>query len=140
MRRGLFLAALLPLGGCIVHEHREVPRPAEPPLTRDEALRLVQAGLSEPVVVELVLRRGVEPLDAAAVAELSKAGAPDALLQRMITAARVPPPPEPEPVYVELVDPWYAWRPWYPTIGFGFGFGGYRSYGHRTSRGIRIYR
>jgi len=131
MRMSLCLAALA-LGGCVVYERGDVPRPADPPLTREEAARLLAAGVPEDVVREQVERRGVEPLDADAIAALKKAGASDALLKALIEGVRVPPPPLPEVVYVE--------RPyWGPSVSFGFGFSSGPRY-CRPARGIRVYR
>jgi hypothetical protein len=131
MRMSLSLAALA-LGGCVVYERAELPRPADPPLAREEAARLLAAGAPEDVLREQVERRGVEPLDADAIAALKKAGASDALLTKMIEGVRVRPPPPEEVIYVE--------RPyWGPSFSFGVGFSsGYRHC--RPSRGVRIYR
>ena len=135
------LAALGLGGGCVVYERDAVPRPVDPPLSGEEALRLVSAGVSETVVGELVALRGVEPLDADALAALKKAGAPDALLQKMILAVRTPPPPEEERVYVDTYPYYYGYypyyRPFYTSVGFGFS----SRHSHRhSSRGIRVYR
>jgi len=130
--RALTCLAALALGGCVVRERVPSPRPADPPLTREEAARLLAAGAPEPVLREQVDQRGVEPLDADAIAALKKAGASDALLQAMITAVRVPPPP-PEVVIVEHE------RVWGPSFSFGFGFSSSRRV-CRPSRGVRIYR
>lgn len=131
MRR-LACLAVLTLGGCVVHAHPD-PRPVDPPLSRDEALRLLSAGVAEGVVWEQVDLRGMEPLDADAVAALKKAGAPDPLLQKMILAVRTPPP---EPVVYAYYD---GYRPVYTSVGFGFGFSS-RRYSHYRGRGIRVYR
>ena len=135
------LAALALGGGCVVYERGAVPRPADPPLGADEALRLVAAGVSEAVIGELVALRGVEPLGADALAALKKAGAPDPLLQKMILAVRTPPPPEEEVVYVDTYPYYYGYyphdRPFYASVGFGFS----SRHSHRhSSRGIRVYR
>lgn len=141
MRRILGLAVLA-LGGCVVVHDPVLPRPAEPPLTREEATRFVAAGLSEGVIGERIDAQGVEPLDADALAALKKAGASDALLQKLILAAKTPPPPE-RAVYVDDGPYYYyGYRPIYTSVGVGFGFG--YGYSHsrvcRPSRGIRIYR
>lgn len=133
MRRWLCLAALA-LGGCVVYERGPVPRPADPPLSREELARLLAAGVAEGVAREQVALRGAEPLDADAVAALKKAGASDELLQELILAARVPPP---EPIVVERAY-YYGWSPVYTSLGFGFGFSSHRHYSR--SRGIRVYR
>lgn len=135
MSRWLCLASLA-LGGCVVYERGPVPRPADPPLSREELARLLAAGVSEGVLREQVALRGAEPLDADAVAALKKAGASDDLLQRLILAVRVPPPP-PEPVVVERAY-YYGWSPVYASVGFGFGVSSYRRY--PRARGIRVYR
>lgn len=139
--RGLSgLVALAALGGCIVHDHAPLPRPAAPPLAREELLSLVRAGIAGPVLFELADRRGVDPLDADTLATLKKEGASDGLLQKLILAERRAPP-----VVVVEAPPYdygdyYGWAPYTPHFGWGFGFGwsSYRYY--RPSRGIRIYR
>jgi hypothetical protein len=139
--RWLSCLAVLAFGGCVVYERAPLPRPADPPLSANEALRLVAAGVSEAVIREAVDLRGVEPLDADALAALKKAGASDPLLQKMILAVRTPPPEE-DVVYVEPYTyyyGYYGYRPWYPSVGFGFGFSS-RHYHGRPSRGVRIYR
>jgi hypothetical protein len=103
--------------------------------------------VSEGVLGENVENRGVEPLDADAVAALKKAGASDALLQKMIQGERKPPPPE-EAVYASPYPYYYGYDPYYPayaTFGFGFGYSSYHhhphhSHYHRSYRGIRVYR
>jgi hypothetical protein len=131
--------AVLALGGCVVYDRAPLPRPADPPLTGNEALRLVAAGVAEAVIREAVDLRGVEPLDADALAALKKAGASDPLLQKMILAVRTPPPEE-DVVYVEPYPYYYSgYYPWYPSVGFGFGFSSGHYHG-RPSRGVRIYR
>lgn len=134
--------AALAFGGCVVYDRAPVPRPADPPLSRDEAQALLSAGVSEAVITELVERRGMAPLDADAVAALKKGGASDVLLQKMITAARTPPPP-PETVYVEPYPYYYGYAPVYASVGFGFGYHyGYSSRYHcrPSHRGVRVYR
>lgn len=146
MGRWLCVLGLASLGGCVVYERAPASRPADPPLSRDEASRLLAAGVSGPVLDELVERRGVEPLDADALAALKKAGASDALLQKMIASVRTP-PPEPETVVVDYPHYYYPyyygygwpyWRSYYPGWSFGFGYS--RSYYRGSSRGIRVYR
>jgi hypothetical protein len=140
--RWLSCLAALALGGCVVYERGAVPRPADPPLGANEAARLVSAGVSETVIGELVALRGVEPLDADALAALKKAGASDPLLQKLILAVRTPPPPEEDVVYVEPYPyyfgyGYYGYYPWRGSVGFGFSS---RHYYGRPSRGIRVYR
>jgi len=135
------LAVLALGGGCVVARDRaDLPRPADPPLGADEAVRLVSAGVSETVIGEQVALRGVEPLGADTVAALKKAGASDPLLEKMILAARTPPPPPEEVVYVEPYPyyyGYYGYRPFYASVGFGFS----SRHSHRhSSRGIRVYR
>ena len=136
---------LLALGGCVVYDRAPVRRPDDPPLGRDEALRLVSAGVSEAVLLELVDRRGVEPLDADAIAALKKAGASDTVLQKMIQGVRKPPPPEetavagPYPYYIG----YYPYYPAYASFGFGFGYSSYHHHHHhhhKSYRGVRVYR
>ena len=140
MRCGSGLVALAALGGCIIHEQGPLPRPADPPLSRQEVSSLVRAGVGEPLIFELAERRGVDPLDADAIASLKTAGASDGLLQKMLLAERRAPAVVVEDAPPYYYGDYYGWGPYYPRFGWGFGFGysGYRYY--RPSRGIRIYR
>jgi hypothetical protein len=160
MRRTFSLAALALLGGCVVYDPPPERRPADPPVTKEEALSLVRAGLSEPVVIELAEQRGVEPLDADTLAALKKAGASDPLLQKMIQSERRAPVVAAVPgAYDPYYYPYYPYYPWYyypyrpvypyPAYGIGVGFGYYGYYGHRHhyhghghshSAPVRIYR
>jgi hypothetical protein len=141
----LFLAST----GCIYHRHPVEPMPNSPPLPRDEAQRLAAAGVSEPVLIELIEKRGAEPLSAEDIVALKNAGAGDAVIQKMIALKRDDPPPPvavedvyyyPTPVYVTYDYYPYYYRPYYYS-SFGFGFGYSRHYGHRWSGlGVRIRR
>lgn len=138
------------LAGCY-YEGYAVRRigPAEPPLSREEVERLTGAGVSEPVVVEMVEKRGASPLSPDDLVTLKKAGVSDPVVQKMISSERK------EPAHVVVDDYYYAYPPsyyydygypYYPYYGVGFGVSygygwgwGYRSYS-RGSLGVRGYR
>ena len=127
--------------------------PAEPPLSREEVERLTSAGVSEPVVVEMVEKRGAQPLTTDDLVALKKSGVSDPLVQKMIASER-----KPQPAQVVVDDYYYAYAPsyyygyygypYYPyygvgvgfSYGYGWGWGGhYHSY-PRGSMGVRVYR
>ncbi len=140
-RLAVLLLASLALGGCIVYDRNPVEAPPGPPVTRDEAERLAAAGISEPVIVELVEKRGARPLTADDLVALKKAGASDTVVQKMIAAESR------EPEVVVVRDPDYYYYPpsyyyWGPTWGFGFGYTRYygsyhHHHGRRTVTGYR---
>jgi hypothetical protein len=138
---------VLALPGCIYEVRRPQPLPPGPPIGKDEVERLSAAGVSEPVLIELVEKRGARKLSADDIVALKKAGASDAVIQKMISLENR----EPERVYVEVpgyyrsyygyYDPWYYWG---PTWGFGW-YGSWGYHHHHYSRGysglgVRIYR
>ena len=126
--------------------------PAEPPLSREEVERLSSAGVSEPVVVEMIEKRGASPLTADDLVAMKKAGVSDPVVQKMISSERK------EQAHVVVDDYYYAYPPsyyygygypYYPyygvgvgfgvSYGYGWGWGGYHSY-PRGSYGVRVYR
>lgn len=128
----LGLAAVAALGGCIVHDSAAPQAPAGPPLTRDEAERLAAAGVSEPVMVELIEKRGARALTADDLVALKKAGATDAVVQKMIASETR----EPEVVVVREPEyyhyPYSGYSYWGPAWGFSFGYGYYHHRHHST--------
>jgi hypothetical protein len=136
MRISALLLALS-AGGCVVHEHAPAQAPAGPPLTRVEAERLAAAGISEPVLVELIEKRGARPLTADDLVALKAAGASDPVIQKMIAAETK------EPERVVVYDPGYyhpGYFYWGPSWGFSFGYGYYYSHHHHYSRPSTGYR
>ena len=134
-------ASLLALGGCVIHVPPPVePVPSGPPVTRNEAERLGAAGISEPVIVELVERRGAAPLTADDLVALKKAGVPDSAVQKMIALERKEPDPRDiEELYYYPPPRYYEPYPYdfylYPSFSFGY------SHFHRPyRRGVRVYR
>lgn len=115
-------ALVLALSGCVMtsYERRSVSAPI-PPVSREEAERLVAAGLSEKVIIEMVDSRGMIHLTSDEIVTLKKKGASDALLEKMIAAERR----EPQVVVIDpgfyYVDPYLV--PWY-----GSSYWGYRTY------------
>jgi hypothetical protein len=145
--RKMLLAIPLALAGCVYERvAREPAAPSGPPVTREEMERLSAAGVSEPVLIELVEKRGARPVSADDLVALKKAGASDAVVQKMIASETK----EPEVVLVEqptyyyprpyYPHPWY-YDPWYcyPSIGFGFGYHSHRRHRH-SGVGVRIIR
>ena len=135
--RKLLYVVLLASAGCTVPSYTiRKPLPTEPPLTREELERMSTAGLSEPVMMELIDRRGAAPLTPDDLVALKNAGAPDPVVQKAIAAERK---------FVErvIVEDYYGY-PAYSTsfsYGFGFGYGGYYYGGYpRGSFGVRVYR
>jgi len=143
--RKLFLALPAALAGCLyAGSARETAAPAGPPVTRDEMERLSAAGISEPVLIELVEKRGARPLSADDLVALKKAGTSDAVAQKMIAAETRAPEvvvleEPPYYYYHPFYDPWYHHSSWHchPSIGFGFGYHRHR---HRSGVGARIIR
>jgi hypothetical protein len=93
---------------------------------------MVSVGVSEPVMMELVEKRGAMPLTADDLVALKKAGASDVLIQHMIASEKKAPDPS------TLPPPGYAYPPatyWGPSIGFSFGVGYYYSSGSGHSHG-----
>ena len=134
MRKTLPLL-LLAAGGCLYapHHREATPIRSEPPLSTAEVEQLAAAGISEPVVLELVERRGAAPLSADDLVTLKKAGASEKVLDRMIANERQEPAPVAwdSPVYYHRS--YYYPHYYYPRVGIGFsyGFGGY----HRRRSG-----
>jgi hypothetical protein len=151
MRKMWCLLTLIGLSGCY-YEGYAVRRigPAEPPLSREEVERLSSAGVSEPVVVEMIEKRGASPLSTDDLVALKKAGVSDPVVQKMIASERK------ETAHVVIDDYYYAYPPsyyygygypYYPYYGVGVGDGfsyGYGwGWGHSHSRGsigVRGYR
>lgn len=88
--------AALALAGCL-HPYpgtRSGPVSDDPPVAREEVERLAAAGVSDAVIVESLERRGTRKLSADDLVALKKAGATDAVLEKMIAAERPAAPPE----------------------------------------------
>jgi len=152
MRKLLCVLVVVGLSGCY-YEGYAVRRiaPPEPPLSREEVERLAGAGVSEPVVVEMIEKRGASPLSTDDLVALKKAGVSDPVVQKMIASERK------ETAQVVVDDYYYAYPPsyyygygypYYPYYGVGVGFGvsygygwgwGYHSY-PRGSMGVWAYR
>ena len=145
MKKKLFvlgLAALL--SGCYYPGYavRRVA-PVDPPVSREEAERLASAGVSEPVIIELVEKRGAAPLTPDDLVALKKAGVGDPVVQKMIASERK----ETAQVVVDdyYVAPSYYYSYDYPYtsaywgLGWGWGWGYHRHY-PRGYLGVRVYR
>ncbi len=124
-----FLA--LALSGCVYRAHRVNREAAQPPpVMREEVERMMAAGISEGVLIDLVDRRGAAHLSSEDLVALKKAGASETLLAKMIASERKEPPPtavvvvEEEPVHVHYhCDHYYP----YPFFGFSYSRWGRRS-------------
>ena len=119
-----FPLLLLVTAGCFYghHRHDATRGRTEPPLAREEVEQLAAAGVSDPVILELVDRRGAAPLTADDMVALKQAGANDMVLNRMIANERE------ELTTVDWDSPGvyrgsHYRRSYFPFIGFGFGFG-----------------
>lgn len=129
----------LALAGCVVHSNRpRSPGPEGPPLTKTDLERLSAAGISDPVIVELIDRRGVVRLSSDDVVAVKKAGATDEIIQKAIASERQEPPPVPMAVPIYYYHYYYPYYWWYPSVYVGttVGFGSYRYWGHRGRVGI----
>ena len=138
--RKLACVLLLATSGCYYQGYaiRKVG-PMEPPVSREEVERLSAAGVSEPVIIELIEKRGAAPLSPDDLVALKKAGAADSVVQKMIAAER-----KVENVVFEdaYAAPYYYYDyPAYASFGYGFGWGWgyYRPY-PRGYMGVRVYR
>jgi hypothetical protein len=151
MRTLWLVLAALALPACASAPRYASDAPyAGPPLARDEMERLAAAGISEPVLVELVQKRGATPLSADDLVALKNADTPDGVVQKMIALERKEPEIRYDARYA--YGPYYYspfYDPWYWSFGAGWGWGwgagwgwgwGRRSYHPRGSVGVRIYR
>jgi hypothetical protein len=153
--RKMLCVLLLAMSGCYYQGYavRKVVNP-DPPLSREEVERLTTAGVSEPVVQEMVEKRGVVALSPDDLVALKKANVPDAVVQKMIANERK------EPANVAVEDyyghpgytygyPYYGYGygyPYYGSFSYGVGWGwgwGYHNHYHSHPRGyagVRVYR
>jgi hypothetical protein len=135
---------LLATSGCYYQGYavRRVV-PAEPPLTREEVERLSAAGVSEPLIVEMVEKRGAVPLTPDDLVALKKAGTTDPVVQKMIATERKQPEMAVvDDYYVYPSSAYYYDYPYYHSTysyGFGWGWGYYQPYS-RGTLGVRVYR
>ena len=85
--RKMLCVLLMAMTGCYYQGYavRKVV-PSEPPLSKEEVERLASAGVSEPVVMEMVEKRGSQPLSPDDLVALKKAGVSDTLVQKMISS------------------------------------------------------
>ena len=139
---------LLATTGCYYHGYavRKVVS-ADPPLSREEVERLVNAGVSEPVIQEMVEKRGAVPLSPDDLVALKKANVPDPVVQKMIAGERKEPPtvavedyyvhPSSRVYYYDY--PYYPYYSTYYGVGWGWGWG-YHRHHPRGSFGVRVYR
>jgi hypothetical protein len=146
MKQMLCVLVLAAHSGCYypAYSVRRVA-PPEPPVTREETERLASAGVSEPVIVELVEKRGAMPLTPDDLVVLKKAGVSDAVVQKMISSERKEPPRVMVDDYYAVPGYYYYDYPYYPYyssywgVGWGWGWGYYRTY-PRGYVGVRVYR
>ena len=145
MRKSLCVLLLAGLAGCYVPAYavRRVVAPADPPLSREEVERLASAGVSEPVLLELVEKRGSVRLAPDDLVALKKAGVGDPVVQKMIASERQQPAQVAVDEYYVSPSYYYYDYPYY-HYGYGFGWGwgwGYpRYYYPRATVGVRVYR
>jgi hypothetical protein len=141
----LLCLLLLAAAGCTYPAYTvRKPLPTEPPMTRGEIERLSNAGISEPVMLELIEVRGANPLTTDDLVALKQAGAPDPVVQKAIASER-------KIVERVIVEDYYypGYYPYYGTsfsygIGWGYPYYGYGwGYGYcapRGAMGVRVYR
>lgn len=114
--------------------------PTDPPLTREEIVRMSGAGISEPVMIELIERRGAAPLTPDDLVALKSAGAADPVVEKAIACERK----LVERVVVENYPypyDYYAYPYYGASFGYGWGYGGYYYGGYpRGYLGVRVYR
>lgn len=139
----LLCAFLLVTSGCYYQGYavRRVG-PSEPPVSREEIERLTTAGISEPVMTELVEKRGASSLTPEDLVALKKAGTPDPVVQKMIATERKLEPVPVDGAYVYPSEYYYYDAPYYYAsygYGFGWGWGYYHPYNHGYL-GVRGYR
>lgn len=134
MKYLLLFAVALTLPACARHQLHDSGYLGSP-VARDEMERLAAAGVSEPVLIELVEKRGALALKADDLVALKKAGTPDSVVQKMIALERK----EPEVQIVERVRYYPPYDPWYWGWGWGWGWGYYGGH-HHHGLGVRIYR
>jgi len=145
----LLCLLLLAAAGCTYPAYTvRKPIAAEPPVSKEEIERMSNAGISEPVMVELLDKRGAAPLSPDDLVALKNAGAPDPVVQKAIASERK----VVERVVVEdYYYPYYPYAGYYPYYGASFSYGfawgyPYYGYGHyyggypRGYGGVRIYR
>jgi hypothetical protein len=146
MKKSLCLL-LLAAAGCTYPAYTvRRPLPTEPPVSREEIERMSNAGISEPVMIELIEKRGALALSTDDLVALKKADAPDPVVQKAIASERK----IVERVIVEDYYSGYYYPGYYPYYGasFSYGFGwGYPYYGYgygygypRGAMGVRVYR
>ena len=132
----LLCLVLLASTGCTVPSYTiRKPLPSEPPLTREELERMSTAGLSEPMMMELLDRRGAMALTPDDLVALKNAETPDSVVQKAIASER-------KVVQHVVVEDYYAYPYTSTSFSYGFGWGwGYGYYGgYRGGVGVRVYR
>jgi len=119
--------------------------PVDPPASREEVERLASAGVSEPVIIELIEKRGASPLSPDDLVALKKAGVGDTVVQKMIASERketaqvVVDDYYVAPSYYAYDYPYYPYSSAYWGVGWGWGWG-YHHYHPRGYMGVRVYR
>jgi hypothetical protein len=136
---------LLASAGCTYPAYAiRKPFPTEPPVSKEELVRMSNAGISEPLMIDLIEKRGANPLTPDDLVAMKNAGTPDSVVQKAIASER-------KVVERVIVEDYYAYPysgyygyPYYGasySYGFGWGWGGYYHGGYsRGGLGIRIYR
>ena len=147
--RKMLCVLLLAMTGCYYQGYavRKVVN-ADPPLSREEVERLASAGVSDPVLLEMVEKRGSAPLSPDDLVALKKAGVSDPVVQKMISserkeASKVVVEDYYYPAYYGGYPYYYPYYPYYygPSVTFGYGWGGYYHRGYpRGYGGVRVYR
>ncbi len=127
-----FVPALaLLLAGCVYTYPTGRSHPIEPPVQKSEMERLLAAGISEGVILEVVERRGTQRVSSDDLVTLKQAGASDGLLEKVVACERREPP---RVVYYESPVYYYPYRHWHyydygwwPSFRVGYSYWGRRS-------------
>jgi hypothetical protein len=145
MKKYVGVLLLLASAGCMSPYTVRRVVATDPPLSREEVERLSTAGVSEPVVDDMIDKRGALALTADDLVALKKADVPDTIVQKMIASER-------KPQQTVIVEDFYAYPaygyPYYPyyssvSWGVGVGYGWGHCYGGGYPRGylgVRSYR
>ena len=144
----LLLVLLAATAGCTYPAYTvRKPINSDPPISREEIERMSSAGIAEPVMIEMIEKRGADALTTDDVVALKKAGAPDPVVQKALSNEKK----VVERVYVDnyyygYPYPYYYGPAYSASFYFGYPYyyhhgyyGGYYG-GYRGAAGVRVYR
>ena len=146
---GLLGLMLCLLSGCVIGPvpRYRVREAAAPPLSSEEIVRMVKAGLSDVMIIEKINANGLEARPTAEqIAALKKDGVSEGVLRAMLTAPLRERTEErliyTEDYYPYSYGPWWYGTYWYgwPYWGWGFSYYPYHGWGYRGYGPVRRYR